>query len=239
MAGAVFFGGVAGPVLLMLGLAVTAASTASLLLNLEGVFTALLAWFAFKENFDRRIALGMAAITAGGAVLSWAGLPEPGVPWGALAVAAACLCWGIDNNLTRKVSAADPLQVAAIKGLVAGPVNVAVGLAVGGRLPGVWPLLGAGVVGFLGYGVSLTFFVLGLRHLGTARTGAYFSLAPFVWRGGLSVGVPRGSRRRLPRGGRPHGRGRLAAPDGEARTRTHAWRDGTRTPARPRRTPPP
>jgi len=180
LAGAVFFGGVLGPVLLMLGLAATAASTASLLLNLEGVFTALLAWFAFKENFDRRIALGMAAITAGGVVISWAGLPEPGVPWGALAIAAACLCWGVDNNLTRKVSAADPLQIAAIKGLVAGPVNLAVGLAVGATLPGVLPVLAAGVVGFLGYGVSLTLFVLGLRHLGTARTGAYFSLAPFV-----------------------------------------------------------
>lgn len=180
LAGAVFFGGVVGPVLLMLGLAATAASTASLLLNLEGVFTALLAWFAFKENFDRRIALGMAAITAGGVVVSWAGMPEPGVPWGALAVAGACLCWGVDNNLTRKVSAADPLQIAAIKGLIAGPVNLAIGLAVGGRLPGVLPVLAAGAVGFLGYGVSLTLFVLGLRHLGTARTGAYFSLAPFV-----------------------------------------------------------
>ena len=180
LAGAVFFGGVAGPVLLMLGLAATAASTASLLLNLEGVFTALLAWFAFRENFDRRIALGMAAIVAGGVVLSWAGLPEPGVPWGALAVVGACLCWAVDNNLTRKVSAADPLQVAAVKGLVAGPVNLAIGLAVGGSLPGVLPVLVAGVVGFLGYGVSLTLFVLGLRHLGTARTGAYFSVAPFV-----------------------------------------------------------
>ena len=180
LAGAVFFGGVLGPVLLMLGLAATAASTAALLLNLEGVFTAVLAWLAFKENFDRRIALGMAAITAGGVVISWAGLPELGVPWGALAVVGACLCWGIDNNLTRKVSAADPLQVAAVKGLVAGPVNLAVGLAVGGVLPGILPVLAAGVVGFLGYGVSLTLFVLGLRHLGTARTGAYFSLAPFV-----------------------------------------------------------
>ena len=180
LAGAVFFGGVLGPVCLMLGLAATAASTASLLLNLEGVFTALLAWYAFRENFDRRVALGMAAIVAGGVVLSWAGMPEPGIPWGALAVAVACLCWAVDNNLTRKVSAADPLQTAAIKGLVAGPVNVAVGLAVGGGLPGMLPLLGAGVVGFLGYGVSLTLFVLALRHLGTARTGAYFSVAPFI-----------------------------------------------------------
>src|SRR5215212_8086815 len=122
LAGAIAAGGVAGPVLLMLGLATTPASTASLLLNLEGVFTALLAWFVFRENFDRRIALGMLAIVAGGVVLSWAGRPEAGVPWGPLAVAGACLCWALDNNLTRKVSAADPVQIAAAKGLVAGAV---------------------------------------------------------------------------------------------------------------------
>ncbi len=173
LAGAVFFGGVVGPALLMLGLAVTPASTASLLLNLEGVLTALMAWFVFRENFDRRIALGMAAITAGGVLLSWAGRPEAGVPWGPLAIAGACLAWAIDNNLTRKVSA-------AAKGLVAGPVNFALALAVGAGLPGPLTVAAAAVVGLLGYGVSLTLFVLALRHLGTARTGAYFSLAPFV-----------------------------------------------------------
>jgi drug/metabolite transporter (DMT)-like permease len=177
---AILFGGVAGPVLLMLGLSLTPAATASLLLNLEGVLTALLAWFVFRENFDRRIALGMAAITAGGVLLSWEGLPEAGGPWGALAIAGACLCWAIDNNLTRKVSGGDPVQIAAAKGLVAGTVNLAVAFKVGASLPGVPTLLGAGVVGLLGYGVSLMLFVLGLRHLGTARTGAYFSLAPFV-----------------------------------------------------------
>jgi drug/metabolite transporter (DMT)-like permease len=180
LAGAIFAGGVVGPVLLMLGLAATPASSASLLLNLEGVLTALLAWFAFKENFDRRIALGMACITAGGVVLSWSGRPEAGVPWGALAIVGACLAWAIDNNLTRKVSGGDPLQIAAAKGLAAGTVNLALALAVGAKLPGVLTVLASGVVGFWGYGVSLTLFVLGLRHLGTARTGAYFSLAPFV-----------------------------------------------------------
>src|SRR3954453_24045396 len=90
LTGAIVAGGVDGPLLLMWGLAQTPASSASLLLNLEGVFTALLAWFVFRENFDRRIALGMAAITAGGAVLSWAGRPALGVPWGALAIAGAC-----------------------------------------------------------------------------------------------------------------------------------------------------
>ncbi len=180
LAGAVFFGGALGPVLLMLGLHSTAAATASLLLNLEGVFTALLAWFVFRENFDRRIALGMVAIVAGGLLLSWQ--PGAGLAFssGALLVAGACLCWGVDNNLTQKVSSSDPFQIAAIKGLVAGSVNLAIALALGASLPPLQVLAGALVVGFLGYGLSLACFVLALRNLGTARTGAYFSLAPFV-----------------------------------------------------------
>jgi len=180
LAGAVFFGGALGPVLLMLGLQSTSASTASLLLNLEGVFTALLAWFVFRENFDRRIALGMVAIVAGGLVLSWQ--PGTGLAFssGALLVAGACACWGVDNNLTQKVSASDPFQIAAIKGLVAGSVNLAIAFALGASLPPLKVLAGALVVGFFGYGLSLACFVLALRHIGTARTGAYFSLAPFV-----------------------------------------------------------
>jgi drug/metabolite transporter (DMT)-like permease len=180
LAGAVLFGGVVAPVLLMTGLTLTPASTASLLLNLEGVLTALLAWFVFKENFDRRIALGMAAITAGGVLLSWEVGAGAGLPLGALAVAGACLAWAIDNNLTRKVSAGDPVQIAAIKGLVAGTVNVGIALARGAEVPGVGTVAACGVVGLAGYGVSLTLFVLALRSLGTARTGAYFSVAPFV-----------------------------------------------------------
>ena len=188
LAGAVGAGGVVGPALLMLGLASTPASTAALLLNLEGVLTALLAWFVFRENFDRRIALGMAAITAGGVLLSWGGTHGVQVPWGSLAVAGACLAWAVDNNLTRKVSASDPVQVAAIKGVVAGTVNLALGFGLGFHVPAVTTVLAAGAVGLLGYGVSLVCFVLALRHLGTARTGAYFSLAPFVG-AGLSLAV--------------------------------------------------
>ena len=180
LAGAVLCGGVLGPVLLMIGLTSTPASTASLLLNLEGVFTALLAWFVFRENFDRRIAIGMLLILAGGMLLSWQSGAGLALPLGSLAVAGACLCWGIDNNLTQKVSAGDPLQVAAIKGACAGTVNLAIALALGTRVPFSPVLLGALLVGFLGYGLSLVLFVLALRHIGSARTGAYFSLAPFV-----------------------------------------------------------
>jgi drug/metabolite transporter (DMT)-like permease len=180
LVGAIAAGGVAGPVLLMLGLTLTPASAASLLLNMEGVLTAMLAWFVFKENFDWRIFLGMVLIVVAGALLSWEQIPVLGMPWGALAIIGACLCWAIDNNLTRKVSASDPLQIAGIKGLVAGTVNLSIALVIGFVLPDLRTLLAAGLVGFCGYGLSLVMFVLALRHLGTARTGAYFSAAPFV-----------------------------------------------------------
>ncbi len=183
LAGVVLCGGMLGPVLLMVGLAATPASTASLLLNLEGVLTALLAWFVFRENFDRRIALGMALITLGGVLLSWESAPEAGGLWGPLAVAGACLAWGVDNNLTRRISGGDPLQIACAKGLAAGTVNAGLALWIGAGLPGPLSLSFSLVVGFFGYGLSLALFVLSLRHLGTARTGAYFSLGPFIGSG--------------------------------------------------------
>jgi drug/metabolite transporter (DMT)-like permease len=180
LAGAIVAGGILGPVLLMYGLAWTDAATASLLLVLEGVATALLAWFVFHENFDRRIAAGMLCLVAGALVLSWSGQLSLAGVIGPLAIVGACAAWGLDNNLTRKVSLADPLQIVQIKGLVAGPVNLALGLWAGGQLPPLTPMLAAGLVGFLGYGVSLALFVYALRHLGTARTGAYFATAPFL-----------------------------------------------------------
>ena len=180
LAAGIGFGGVLGPLLLMFGLARSPASAASLLLNLEGVFTATLAWFVFRENFDRRIALGMLAILAGGALLSWEGRLEWGGLLGPLAVAGACLSWAVDNNLTQKVSGGDPVQIAMLKGLVAGTVNVAIALLLGASLPPAAHLAGAMALGFASYGVSLVLFVLALRSLGTARTGAYFSIAPFV-----------------------------------------------------------
>ncbi len=180
LTGAIAAGGIVGPLLLMAGLARTNAATASLLLTLEGAFTALMAWFVFHENFDRRIALGMAFIVAGAALLAWSGIPTLDSIMGPLAIVGACLFWGLDNNLTRKVSLADPLQIVQWKGLIAGPFNLALGLLIGGELPSVATAIVANVVGFFGYGVSLALFVFALRHLGTARTGAYFSTAPFL-----------------------------------------------------------
>jgi drug/metabolite transporter (DMT)-like permease len=181
LAGAVLAGGVAGPVLLMLGLQNFHAADASLLLNSEGVFTALLAWFVFKENVDRRIALGMLAIVAGGLCLSWPrdGAPGGGSIFSALLIVAACLAWAIDNNLTRKVALLDVGFIAMSKGLVAGSVNLGLAWLTGASLPGASVVAQAAVLGFASYGASLVLFVLALRHLGTARTGAYFSIAPF------------------------------------------------------------
>ena len=181
LGGAVLSGGVIAPVLLMTGLAAMPASSAALLLNAEGVFTALLAWFAFKENFDRRIALGMFAIVAGAVVLSWPAnsAVEFASLWPALAVLGACLGWAIDNNLTRKVALSDASWIAMVKGLAAGATNLVLALSMGSAWPGAAAVLGAFVIGFLSYGASLTLFVIALRQLGTARTGAYFSVAPF------------------------------------------------------------
>jgi drug/metabolite transporter (DMT)-like permease len=178
--GAIVLGGIVGPLLLMIGLSRTDASAASLLLTLEGVATALLAWFVFHENFDRRIMAGMICIVVGALVLSWSGKPTLAGMLGPLAITGACVAWGLDNNFTRKVSLADPLQIVELKGLVAGSANLLLGLWSGGAMPDFAPLLIAGFVGFFGYGVSIALFVLALRHLGTARTGAYFSTAPFL-----------------------------------------------------------
>lgn len=180
LAGAIAAGGVAGPLLLMYGLSVTDAATASLLLTLEGAATVLLAWFVFKENYDRRIAVGVVLLVLGAGLLSWSGPPSLTSLVGPLAIVAACVAWGLDNNLTRKVSLADPLQIVELKGLFAGPFNVLLGLLSGAPLPEFSSVVSACIVGFLGYGVSLAFFVLALRHLGAARTSAYFATAPFI-----------------------------------------------------------
>lgn len=179
LAGAVIFGGVLGPVLLMYGLVGMPASGASLLLNAEGVFTALVAWFVFRENLDRRVALGMVAIVAGALVLSWPGEARFSSVVPALAVLGACLAWAIDNNLTRAVSLTDATWLASVKGLVAGPVNLALAFALGATLPPIAQTAAAMAVGLVAYGVSLTLFIVALRLVGTARAGAYYSVAPF------------------------------------------------------------
>jgi len=176
---AVLLGGAVAPVLLMAGLERTTAASASLLLNLEGLVTMGIAWLFLRENVDRRLLLGAFAILAGAVLLSWSGgsvRPDAG----ALLVAGACVAWGIDNNVTRSLSRADPMQIAAVKGLVAGSANLALALLTHATVPASSTVTAAMVTGFLSYGVSLVLFVLGLRNLGTARTAAYFSTAPFI-----------------------------------------------------------
>lgn len=179
LAAAILAGGIAGPVLLMFGLALTEASTASLLLNLEAVLTAGIAWVVFRENVDRRIFAGMLAIVAGGVLLSWTQVPRAGGAAGPLLIAAACFAWAIDNNLTRKISGGDAATIACLKGLVAGGVNLAIAFSAGTMLPAPGFIAAAGMLGLLGYGVSLVLFIVALRELGAARAGAYFAVAPF------------------------------------------------------------
>lgn len=182
LAGAVLAGGVFGPVLLMLGLSGFSASGASLLLNSEGVLTALLAWFVFRENLNRQVALGMLVIAIGAVVLSWpaSGDVQGGSLVSASLIVLACLAWAIDNNLTRKIALLDAGFIAMSKGLAAGMVSLGLALLTGATVPALSVVAKAAFLGFGSYGVSLVLFVLALRHLGAARTGAYFSVAPFA-----------------------------------------------------------
>lgn len=179
LAAIILIGGMIAPLMLMFGLALTSASQASLLLNLEGLATMMIAWLVYRENVDRQILIGAFAILCGAVVLTWND-SKLGFDHGGLFIVGACVAWGIDNNLTRKLSSSDPIQIAMIKGLTAGCVNLILAFALGAKLPTIGFIASASLLGFLSIGVSLVFFMLGLRHLGTARTGAYFSLAPFV-----------------------------------------------------------
>jgi drug/metabolite transporter (DMT)-like permease len=176
---AILFGGIGAPLLLMLGLSRTDASSASLLLNLEGLATMAIAWVIFRENVDRRLLLGAALILGGAVALSWQGRGIV-IDSGAALIAGACLCWGIDNNVTRSLSAADPVLIAMAKGIVAGAVNTGLALLRGAALPDAATGTASMLAGFLGVGLSLVLFVPALRHLGAARTSAYFSMAPFI-----------------------------------------------------------
>ena len=192
LAGATLAGGVVGPVLLMAALARGTAAGVALMLNLEGVFTALVAWLLFREAVGARIAAGMGAIVGGALVLAWDPAAGLMLDTAAALVAGACLAWAVDNNLTRHIAGLDPLRIAALKGAVAGTVNVVLAVAHGAPWPSPGPAVAAVVVGVLGYGTSLALFVVALRHLGTARTGGYFATAPFVGAvaGVLALGEP-------------------------------------------------
>ncbi len=180
LAGAVLMGGVLAPVLLMWGLSGSAASSTSLLLNLEGVATTVVAALVFREAVSSRVWLGAVLMLLGACALSYAPSTRFGFSLHALAVIGACVAWAFDNNLTRAISTQDPTTIAMIKGLAAGSVNLALGFAAGGQLPGAGATAAALGVGALGYGASLVLFILALRHIGSARTAAHFGTAPFA-----------------------------------------------------------
>jgi drug/metabolite transporter (DMT)-like permease len=180
LAGAIVFGGLIGPTLLLFGLSRATGTVASLLLNLEAVFTVLLA-ISFGEALGRRAAGGVIAIIAASAVLAF----DPGqlgatTLLGVLALVGACASWGLDNNLTQRLSGRNPLAIVTVKGLCAGPMALALAFAIGAPWPTPTTFLAALLLGASGYGLSLAFFVLALRHVGSARAGSLFATAPFV-----------------------------------------------------------
>ncbi|MCX6093499.1 MAG: EamA family transporter [Candidatus Bipolaricaulota bacterium] len=180
LAGAVVAGGVAGPILLLLGLSTTPAATASLLLNFEVVATALIAGALFREAVGWRTWAAVAAVSAGGALLSVDSSAGWGFAPGALLILAACAFWGLDNNLTRQISLRDPKLITTVKGLVAGSFSLGLAVSLGRPLPSYGTVLAALALGAACYGASIALFVRSLRNLGTARTGAVFAAAPFA-----------------------------------------------------------
>jgi drug/metabolite transporter (DMT)-like permease len=178
LAGVVLTGGVLAPPLLLWGLERNSATTTALLLNLEVVFTVLLAGIVFKEHLGARIAVAAIIMAAGGALLGWTP-GNPALAIGAAAIGGACLLWALDNNLTRLIAEADPLLIVEVKGLVAGTVNVVLALASGQSPPSLGTIVFGLALGAVSYGTSIVLFILAMRELGAARAGAYFATAPF------------------------------------------------------------
>ena len=178
LGGVVLAGGVLAPPLLLWGLSRDSAASTALLLNLEVVFTALLAGAVFGEHLGARVGGAAVVMALGGVALGWA----PGGPMsaaGTVAVVLACALWALDNNLTSLIAEGDPLLIVMVKGLGAGTVNTLMALAAGESLPGPWTIGLGMALGAVSYGTSLALFILAMRELGAARAGAYFATAPF------------------------------------------------------------
>jgi drug/metabolite transporter (DMT)-like permease len=184
--GSMVAGGLAAPILLMTGLEHTSASVASLLLNFESVFTALVAWTIFREPWHWRVLLGIVVITTGGILVSHTGQSSMHLSWGALAILGTCLAWAIDSNFTAKIAHRDPLQVAIFKSGGAGLFNTAIATLIGQPWPSVSVTLQIFGAGFVGYGLTYCAFVMALRNIGASRTGAFFALSPVV---GVAIAI--------------------------------------------------
>lgn len=178
--GAIIFGGIIAPIILMISLQKTPASTASLLLNFESVATTFIAFIIFKENIGKRVGLAVGLITLSSILLSWDFSNQWGLSIGALGVIFACICWGIDNNFTRNISAKNPFSIVKIKGIGAGLFSLFLSFLLKNPMPDLKIILGAMLLGFFSYGLSIVLFVLAMRDLGSARTSAFFGTAPFI-----------------------------------------------------------
>jgi drug/metabolite transporter (DMT)-like permease len=180
LAGAILAGGVTAPIILLFGLRSTPAATASLLLNFEAVATTLIAALAFKEAVGRRAWWAILIITLGSLLLGLQPNARWGLSLGAISVLVACMLWGLDNNLTRNISAKDPLAIVMTKGLVAGTISLILAIIIGSDPPDWKTVVGGLFLGGLSYGISLTLFVYAMRGLGAARTSALFATAPLT-----------------------------------------------------------
>lgn len=180
LTGSILAGGIAAPLVLMFSLVRTPAATASLLLNFEGLATALLAALMFKEAMDRRVWWAVALIMVASVLLSLGADGRGGVSAGALGVLGACVLWGLDNNFTRNVSAKDPVSIVAAKGLGAGAFSLFLAVVAGHPFPGPAVILGAVALGSISYGLSIVLLILAMRELGAARASSLFGTAPFM-----------------------------------------------------------
>lgn len=180
LVGAIIFGGVLAPIVLMISLKNTPASTASLLLNFECVATTIIALVFFKENIGKQILGAVGLITLASIILSWNSSNQWGFSIASLGIIFACFCWGIDNNFTRNISAKDPFSIVIIKGIAAGLFSLFLSIIMGSSIPNFRIVVIVMLIGFLCYGVSIVLFVFAMRAMGSARTSALFGAAPFI-----------------------------------------------------------
>jgi drug/metabolite transporter (DMT)-like permease len=180
LVGAIASGGIVAPICLMFGLQVTSGFSASLFLNLEGIATAVIAIFFFHENAGKRLWLALLCMTIAGILLAWNTEQNHFNIVGPLLITMACLGWGIDNNLTRRISEKDPIQIVMLKGVIAGTISLSMAFLLGERISFNGQLLFALLLGAFSYGISLVFFVKALKGLGSSRTGVFYSFGPFI-----------------------------------------------------------
>jgi drug/metabolite transporter (DMT)-like permease len=178
--GATLSRGIIAPICLMLGLSRISGFATSLLLNLEGVFTAVIAVIFFRENAEKRLWLALTCMTAAGAFLTWDTSESRFNLLGPFLVMLSMICWGIDNNLTRNISMRNPVQITRIKGVVSGLTSLSLAWILGMGITWDVSILYALVLGAFSYGISLVFFIKSLEGLGAFRTGVFFNLAPFI-----------------------------------------------------------